>query len=149
MQFAEVPQVVSGELKPFDQVPSKNPVVSFICKEAHWWSLSGYPFQIPWLARKQSLVPAPPGWKVYCGWSWTPASLSFRFLKARQVAFYSWASGRDRISQGEHLHSAQYREVVNCLYGPTSPGRARRHLCVKTLHPGRGRKTPRKLKGKI
>lgn len=36
MQFAEVPQVVSGELKPFDQVPSKNPVVSFICKEAHW-----------------------------------------------------------------------------------------------------------------
>lgn len=75
-----------------------------------------------------------------------PACLSFRFLKARQVAFYSWAFGRDRISQGEHLHSAQYREVVNCLYGPTSPGRARRHLCVKTLHPGRGKKNTKKIK---
>ena len=54
-----------------------------------------------------------------------------------------WA---DRISQGEHLHSAQYREVVNCLYGPTSPGRARRHLCVKTLHPGGGKKNTKKIK---
>lgn len=54
--------------------------------------------------------------------------------------------GRDRISQGEHLRSAQYREVVNCLYGPTSPGRARRHLCVKTLHPGRGKKNTKKIK---
>lgn len=54
--------------------------------------------------------------------------------------------GRDRISQGEHLHSAQYREVVNCLYGPTSPGRARRHLCVKTLHPGGGKKNTKKIK---
>lgn len=52
----------------------------------------------------------------------------------------------DRISQGEHLHSAQYREVVNCLYGPTSPGRARRHLCVKTLHPGGGKKNTKKIK---
>lgn len=54
--------------------------------------------------------------------------------------------GRDRISQGEHLHSAQYREVVNCLYGPTSPGRARRHLWVKTLHPGGGKKNTKKIK---
>lgn len=54
--------------------------------------------------------------------------------------------GRDRSSQGEHLHSAQYREVVNCLYGPTSPGRARRHLCVKTLHPGGGKKNTKKIK---
>lgn len=54
--------------------------------------------------------------------------------------------GRDRISQGEQLHSAQYREVVNCLYGPTSPGRARRHLCVKTLHPGGGKKNTKKIK---
>lgn len=58
--------------------------------------------------------------------------------------------GRDRISHGEHLHSAQYREVVNCLYGPTSPGRARRHLCVKTLYPGGGKKNTKKIKrGKI
>lgn len=63
MQFAEVSQMISGELKSFDQGPFQEPSSEFHLQRSPFMILRHLPFEIPYLARGQSLVPASPGGK--------------------------------------------------------------------------------------
>jgi hypothetical protein len=144
-EIIQVLQVKSGELKSFNQGFSLEPILSLICKVFMILN-NGLNMR---LIGSQSWLPDPPEGKIYCCWSWKPASLSLQVPQSQAggILFLGLWVETGLVKESICTAHSTGKSLIACM---DQRRRAERgDICAwKRYTQEEGRKTPRKLKGK-